>query len=417
MSTASPPSGLDGLGLGLDDRVMIRRLLSKYSRRDIDRLLEEESVGGGESSDYACGFCAEIGITKTCTRRNDLRRHIDQFHNTNAIWLCQHPGCPMAFDWQTAYQLHLRNQHGGSQMRMEEAKVSLCPQTVFACGYRGCHHLVEASSDAGASAAWRAYTAHLIKHCDEGGGGGRRSSRGGGAAAAAGWDYSHRMRNLLGQPRVAAAWKAAVAAVWLPGDASSIKHEMRQAAHLLVDGSGNGGIRSVMPFRSLDGFVDATVVNKAHPHPPPPIPPLQSSPPLRSSPPTATAAVALYGMLGTTAAAAATTVFHNHHQHQHQQQLVSFRQRPLVESETSDDGSGGGGGGCCRWDDVYYGPVTVTGGGYYDLAAATAAAAAAAASSSTTASTAGPVMTAGQDDTVAAAAALLGAYGPSSTTI
>ncbi|RCI14287.1 hypothetical protein L249_5939 [Ophiocordyceps polyrhachis-furcata BCC 54312] len=317
---------------------MVRRLLSKYSRRDIDRLLEEEN--------YACGFCAEIGITKTCTRRNDLRRHIDQFHNTNAIWLCQHPGCRMAFDWQTAYQLHLRNEHGGSQMRMEEAKVTLCPQTVFACGYRGCHHLVEASSDAGASAAWRAYTAHLIKHCDEGRG-------------AAGWDYSHRMRNLLGQPRVAGAWKAVLSSAaaasaaasaadadadadadaaaagdgerpgllrWDPGPSRTLRklletrhldplprlHEMRQADL--------GAVRSVMPFRTVpvsDGFVHA---------------------------------------------------------------LVSFRHRPL-ESETSDD---------CRWDDVYGPAVT---GSYYDVATA-----------------AGPVMTPGHHH-----AALLGAYGPPSS--
>lgn len=92
---------------------------------------------GAARIDYACGFCGEIGIPKTCTRRNDLRRHIDQFHNTNAQWLCQHRGCRMAFDWQTAYQIHLRNEHGGSQMRMDEAKAVLCPQTVFACGHQG----------------------------------------------------------------------------------------------------------------------------------------------------------------------------------------------------------------------------------------------------------------------------------------
>ncbi|KJZ73303.1 hypothetical protein HIM_07307 [Hirsutella minnesotensis 3608] len=253
-----------------DCRIAIRRLLSKYGRQEIEKLLLEEScepssyghssstisfngsfigmdqdmttapshninfptvpssnrpralsalasgpgplsstgptsaAGGARSNgrlsssyrmDYACGFCAEIGITKTCTRRNDLRRHIDQFHNTNAQWLCQHPGCRMAFDWQTAYQIHLRNEHGGSQMRMDEAKVVLCPQTVFACGYEGCHHVLEAANDTGASATWKAYTAHLIKHCEEGRGSG-------------GWDYSHRMRNLLRQSRVAAAWKS-----------------------------------------------------------------------------------------------------------------------------------------------------------------------------------------------------------------
>uniref|UniRef100_A0A0L0N068 C2H2-type domain-containing protein n=1 Tax=Tolypocladium ophioglossoides (strain CBS 100239) TaxID=1163406 RepID=A0A0L0N068_TOLOC len=155
-------------------------------------------AGGRSSSckmDYACGFCAEIAIPKTCTRRNDLRRHIDQFHNTNAQWLCQHPGCHMAFDWPTAYQIHLREDHGGSLMKVTEAKVVLCPQTVFACGYEGCPRVFEAANDADTTATWKLYTAHLIKHCEEGHGTGP-------------WEYSHRMRNLLSQSRLSAAWKA-----------------------------------------------------------------------------------------------------------------------------------------------------------------------------------------------------------------
>lgn len=177
--------------------------------------------------DYACGFCAEIGITKTCTRRNDLRRHIDQFHNTNAQWLCQHPGCRVAFDWQTAYQIHLRNEHGGSQMRMEEAKVVLCPQTVFACGREGCHRVLEAADDSAAPATWKAYTAHLIKHCEEGRGGTGGS-----------WDYSQRMRNLLSQSRVTAAWKSSGAADagpaplrWDPGSSRTLR-KLLETRHL-----------------------------------------------------------------------------------------------------------------------------------------------------------------------------------------
>ncbi|POR38950.1 Uncharacterized protein TPAR_00848 [Tolypocladium paradoxum] len=155
-------------------------------------------TGGRPSSgrmDYACGFCAEICIPKTFTRRNDLRRHIDQFHNTNAQWRCQHPGCHRAFDWSTAYQIHLREDHGGSLMRVSEAKVVLCPQTVFACGYEGCPRVFEAADDGDVPATWKLYTTHLIKHCDEG-------------RDAGPWEYSHRMRNLLSQSRLSAAWGA-----------------------------------------------------------------------------------------------------------------------------------------------------------------------------------------------------------------
>lgn len=158
-------------------------------------------TGGRSSSsrmDYACGFCAEIAITKTFTRRNDLRRHIDQFHNNNAQWLCQHPGCHMAFDWSTAYQIHLREDHGGSLMKVSEAKVVLCPQTVFACGYEGCPRVFEAAHDDHVPVTWKLYTTHLIKHCEEGRGTGP-------------WEYTHRMRNLLRQSRLSAAWEASTA--------------------------------------------------------------------------------------------------------------------------------------------------------------------------------------------------------------
>jgi hypothetical protein len=40
----------------------------------------------------------------------------------------------MAYDWQTAYQNHLRTAHGRSHMNIDEAKIKMCPQTMFACG-------------------------------------------------------------------------------------------------------------------------------------------------------------------------------------------------------------------------------------------------------------------------------------------
>lgn len=150
-------------------------------------------VSTSQRLDYACGFCAEEDIRKTCTRRNDLRRHIENFHNSSAVWFCQHPGCRMAFDWQTAYQNHLRNSHGRSHMNVDEAKVKLCDQVVFACGFEGCSQVFEAPSEGDASATMRAYSGHIVKHFEEGSNGGR-------------WTYSTRIRNLLQQPKVRLAW-------------------------------------------------------------------------------------------------------------------------------------------------------------------------------------------------------------------
>ncbi|KAJ6445481.1 zinc finger domain-containing protein [Purpureocillium lavendulum] len=133
----------------------------------------------------------------------------------------------MAFDWQTAYQIHLRSEHGGSQMRMEEAKVVLCPQTVFACGYEGCLQIFEATDDHSAGATWKVYTAHLIRHCEEGRGMGR-------------WSYSQRMHNLLRQSRLESAW----ARSWSDDDPGRLRW----------DPSSTRTLRKLLETRHLDNI-------------------------------------------------------------------------------------------------------------------------------------------------------------------
>ncbi|WQF84717.1 Putative Zinc finger C2H2-type [Colletotrichum destructivum] len=142
---------------------------------------------------FMCGFCKEEDITKTCTRKNDLKRHIEDFHNVNAQWFCRHRGCQMVFDWQGAYKTHLKQAHGGSRMSLDEAKVNLCPQVVFACGFDNCLQVFEAQGDTDASSTFKEYVSHVVKHFDEGSNSGE-------------WTYSARIRNLLRQNQVQATW-------------------------------------------------------------------------------------------------------------------------------------------------------------------------------------------------------------------
>lgn len=142
---------------------------------------------------FTCGFCREEEIQKTCTRKNDLKRHMEDFHNMNAQWYCRHRGCRMVFDWQTAYKTHLKQAHGGSRMSLDEAKVNLCPQTVFACGFENCIQVFEASNDKEAETVFKEFVSHVVKHFDEG-------------ASSGEWTYSARMRNLLRQSGVIDAW-------------------------------------------------------------------------------------------------------------------------------------------------------------------------------------------------------------------
>ncbi|KAK2010633.1 hypothetical protein LZ32DRAFT_372513 [Colletotrichum eremochloae] len=146
---------------------------------------------------FMCGFCKEEDIIKTCTRKNDLKRHIEDFHNVNAQWFCRHRGCQMVFDWQGAYKTHLKQAHGGSRMSLDEAKVNLCPQVVFACGFDSCLQVFEAQGDSDASSTFKEFVSHVVKHFDEGSNSGE-------------WSYSARIRNLLRQNQVQAAWNESV---------------------------------------------------------------------------------------------------------------------------------------------------------------------------------------------------------------
>ncbi|KAI9158875.1 hypothetical protein HJFPF1_06875 [Paramyrothecium foliicola] len=181
-STPAPqPSQVDGLGWDTDDAATMNSGDSAIS------------AAPKQKGAFMCGFCKEEGIQKTCTRKNDLKRHIEDFHNMNAQWFCRHRGCQMVFDWQTAYKTHLKQSHGGSRMSLDDAKVSLCPQTVFACGFEKCTTVFEASTDDDAGTTFKDYVAHIVKHFDE-------------ATNSGEWTYSGRIRNLLRQAGVFRAW-------------------------------------------------------------------------------------------------------------------------------------------------------------------------------------------------------------------
>lgn len=156
--------------------------------------LASVSSAAKQKGTFMCGFCKEEGIVKTCTRKNDLKRHIEDFHNTNAHWRCHHRGCNLVFDWPTVYKTHLKHTHGGSRTNLDDAKIALCTQTVFACGFENCIQVFESPSDAEASAVFKDYVAHVVKHLDDGSNSGD-------------WSYSTRLRNLMRQSGVLRAWQ------------------------------------------------------------------------------------------------------------------------------------------------------------------------------------------------------------------
>lgn len=147
-----------------------------------------------KKTSFECPYCSEVKTPSSISRKADLKRHLMQFHRTDAQWLCLEPGCGMAFDWKSAFEWHLKQVHCNARHPQEKAMVKLCPQVVFACGFTNCRLVFEASSAEDAEDTAKEYFNHVLKHFDD-----NLTHRN--------WSYSTRFRNLLRQKGVADFWK------------------------------------------------------------------------------------------------------------------------------------------------------------------------------------------------------------------
>jgi uncharacterized C2H2 Zn-finger protein len=168
---------------------------------------------------YACPFCAELGIHAGANRISDLKRHLKNFHNMNAEWFCRVPWCEIVFDWQAAYETHLKEAHNGTHLPANEAKVVLRTQVVFACGFIKCKETFEAPNDGDATQTAKDYFDHVAKHIANG-------------ASISDWTYSTRIRNLLRQSLVQRPWKESTSKeirnqlTWQPHNSSVLRKKL-----------------------------------------------------------------------------------------------------------------------------------------------------------------------------------------------
>ncbi|KAK4454422.1 hypothetical protein QBC34DRAFT_471318 [Podospora aff. communis PSN243] len=163
---------------------------------------------------FECPFCWELKIPTSISRKADLKRHFKQFHQNNAQWICQERGCSKAFDWKSAFEAHLKENHGNTQHPSDSHQVKLCPQVVFACGFSNCRLVFEAASDDDAEKKAQEYFNHVANHFDD-----NLTHRN--------WSYSVRIRNLMRQPAVESHWKdrkkAAQDPMWQPHTSSVVR--------------------------------------------------------------------------------------------------------------------------------------------------------------------------------------------------
>lgn len=151
------------------------------------------------SKAYACPFCFEVGISDGASRISDLRRHFRTKHNTNALWHCSTAGCQMVFDWQSAYENHLKKAHPDTEKNFVlssiKAMVNCSAQVVFACGFDTCRKVFETPSGSNPMTTAKHYFQHVATHFQDG-------------ASTEEWFYTRRIRNLLHQTAIRDTWKA-----------------------------------------------------------------------------------------------------------------------------------------------------------------------------------------------------------------
>jgi hypothetical protein len=101
----------------------------------------------------------------------------------------------MVFDFEKAFIQHMKKEHGEANTQADNAKVELCPQVVFACGFVNCKDRVfEAADDDEARTVADRYFEHVASHFD------KRNQD-------SGWEYYVQIHNLLKQRRVKELWK------------------------------------------------------------------------------------------------------------------------------------------------------------------------------------------------------------------
>ncbi|KAL0936288.1 uncharacterized protein CTRU02_208503 [Colletotrichum truncatum] len=141
-----------------------------------------------------CPICAVYDVYVGFGRKSDFKKHLQNFHNTDCVWVCPKKSCRMIFDFEKAYVTHFKIEHDDAYPPADQVKQELCPQVVFACGFIGCKEVFEAPTDTEASSTVEKYFDHLAGHFDK-------------RSVTSEWTYYQQIQNLLRQRSLKDEWK------------------------------------------------------------------------------------------------------------------------------------------------------------------------------------------------------------------
>lgn len=178
---------------------------------------------------YQCPMCFLDRNLVEFGRKSDFKKHLNNFHGSDVVWICRTKGCHLTFATERAYSTHAKETHKMEALPNSAARSDLCPQLVFSCGFPTCKdRIFEASTRDDAANSRDKYFEHIAKHFED-------------DFDVNGWEYRIQIHNLMRQSRVKSTWKTCIwpkekrqQLSWKPRSSGDLKR-MLECRHLGED--------------------------------------------------------------------------------------------------------------------------------------------------------------------------------------
>lgn len=178
---------------------------------------------------YQCPMCFLDRNLVEFGRKSDFKKHLNNFHGSDVVWICRTKGCHLTFATERSYSTHAKETHKMEALPNAAARSDLCPQLVFSCGFGTCKdRIFEASNRDEAANCRDKYFEHIAKHFED-------------DFDVNEWEYRVQIHNLMRQSRVKSVWKTGIwpkekrqALSWTPRSSGDLKR-MLECRHLGED--------------------------------------------------------------------------------------------------------------------------------------------------------------------------------------
>lgn len=155
-----------------------------FDQNNIQETSNDLQAPNSVPKQFFCTFCSELGIQKAFGKKQDWKRHEEDYHDGIGLqWLCQVTGCSEVFHRGVEFRTHLKRDHEGKKYPRDSQEKIQTPR-IYACGFDTCR--------GGFYTTWKHHCDHVAIHMVEGD---------------TNWRYDKTIRNLLKHPAFWVHWK------------------------------------------------------------------------------------------------------------------------------------------------------------------------------------------------------------------